>query len=233
MGACAVRGFNNWERIHRLKAEWGATPAVGFLQGDWSQHFREHVVPQPALYRDTFILVSRGPYSGVTAAELGLDEADWLSHSLSIRIGHECTHLFTLRVLGSMRNHLHDELIADYQGIVSAAGTYRQDWALHFLGLENFPRYRSGGRLENYRGEPPLSDPALQALGGMARDAVQSIHRFHQRHADQLQTPVAQARATLAICGLGLIELSQPDAYLRLSAAFIAASWPPAPACLR
>lgn len=233
MGACAVRGFNNWERIHRLKAEWEAAPAVDFLQGDWSDHFRKQVMPQKALYRDTFILLSRGPYSDVTAAELGLDEAAWLSHSLSIRIGHECAHLFTLRVLGSMRNHLHDELIADYRGIVSAAGTYRPDWALHFLGLENFPRYRSGGRLENYRGDPPLSDPALHAVGGMVRDAIQSIHRFHQRHADQLQTPLSQARATLALCGLGLLELSHPDACLRISSAFMAASWPPAPDRLR
>lgn len=44
-----------------------------------------------------------------------------------------------------------DELIADYAGIVAAWGRYRADWFLRFVGLEDYPRYREGGRLQNYR----------------------------------------------------------------------------------
>ena len=68
---------------------------------------------------------------------------------------HECAHYLTKRVTGSMSNNLLDELLADYVGIVAAAGTYRGDWALEFLGLEDYPAYRNGARLQNYRGSPP------------------------------------------------------------------------------
>ena len=46
-----------------------------------------------------------------------------------------------------MRNNLHDELIADYAGITAAIGHYRAAWFLRFLGLEDYPTYRPGGRL--------------------------------------------------------------------------------------
>jgi len=74
---------------------------------------------------------------------MGMDESTWHSLSLIIRLSHECTHYFTRRLFGSMRNNLLDELIADYQGIVAAnGGRYRADWFLRFVGLESFPDYR-------------------------------------------------------------------------------------------
>lgn len=68
---------------------------------------------------------------------MNLSQAEWRRLSITIRLEHECTHYFTYRVLGSMRNNLLDELIADYQGIVSAIGKYRADWFLRFMGLES------------------------------------------------------------------------------------------------
>jgi hypothetical protein len=50
-----------------------------------------------------------------------------------------------------MNNALKDELIADTMGIVEAFGEYRRDLFLQFMGLENYPDYRWGGRLQNYR----------------------------------------------------------------------------------
>ena len=86
------------------------------------------------------------------AADLGLAEAEWREMSLVIRREHECAHYFTRRLFGSMRNNLLDELIADYAGLVAATGRFRADWFLRFIGLEEFPRYRPGGRLDLYRG---------------------------------------------------------------------------------
>jgi len=63
-----------------------------------------------------------------------------------------------------MRNNLLDEVIADYFGITAACGRFRADWLLRFFGLESYPRYRAGGRLEHYRGDPPLSDAAFLVL---------------------------------------------------------------------
>ncbi len=44
-------------------------------------------------------------------------------------------HYVTRHALGTMRNSMLDELIADYVGIVSATGAYRGDWFLRFLGV--------------------------------------------------------------------------------------------------
>lgn len=74
-----------------------------------------------------------------------------------------------------MRNNMRDELIADYQGIVAAnGGRYRADWFLRFIGLEAFPEYRQGGRLQNYRGQPPLSDGAFKILQVLVKDAAEN-----------------------------------------------------------
>jgi AraC-like DNA-binding protein len=95
---------------------------------------------------------------------MGLDEQEWLQLSLIIRLEHECIHYLTSRLFNLMRNNLLDELIADYGGIVAACGYYRADWFLRFLGLESFPDYRAGGRLENYHHAITLSDVA-KAVG--------------------------------------------------------------------
>src|SRR5439155_4743001 len=100
-------------------------------RADWDSELAE-IARRPTLYQDRFILLSAGPYSGVAAAELGLADEDWKRRSLTIPLEHECTHYFTRQVLGSMRNALADELVADYMGIVASEGRYRADWFLRF-----------------------------------------------------------------------------------------------------
>ena len=70
------------------------------------------------------------------------------------------THLFVHRVFGVMRTHVFDEIVADFIGLARTFGTYRPDLALRFFGLEGYPQYRAGGRLEVYRPDPPLSEGA-------------------------------------------------------------------------
>lgn len=174
MGASIVSGLNNWDRVRRYRQEWEAGDPARSNEAAWKQEF-QRIVPRKDLYQDRVILLSTGRYSGVEAKALELAEDEWSRLSLAIRREHECTHYFTLRVFGSMRNNLFDEFLADFAGIVAAAGEFHAKWFLHFMGLERFPEYREGGRLQNYRGQPPLSDGALRILQRLVYQAALNI----------------------------------------------------------
>jgi hypothetical protein len=149
-GALMISGYNNWTRIRALGAEFRRLQA------------------QKELYQDRFILLSNGPYSAVPAAELGLSKEEWREMSLVIRREHECTHYLTRRLFGSMRNNVLDEILADYAGITAAAGRFRADWLLRFLGA----------RLDLYRGDPPLTDGAFRILRVLLEAAAENIERW-------------------------------------------------------
>ena len=188
MGACMVGGFANWNRIRVLRNAWAAT-AVDPSETGWRQAW-------PALshrkeeYQDRFILLSDGPYSGVRAEVIGVDADTWRDWSLCLRLEHECAHYFTRRVFGSMRNTLLDELIADFAGITAVVPTFQARWYLAFLGLERYPAYREGGRLQNYRGTPPLSDDAFSVLQALVVAAAGRVERFDQRCAAEEGEPL-------------------------------------------
>ncbi len=206
MGACMVAGYNNWGRIRALRLAWTAKHP-GATEAAWKQAFRR-IIPQKALYQDRFILLSDGPYSAVPAASLGLTDAQWRSCSLAIRLEHECAHYFTRRVLGSMRNALFDEVLADYMGLVVAVGRFRADWFLRFMGLERFPHYREGGRLQNYRGKPPLSDRAFELLQTLVYHAAENLERFDARRTLDLSMTQQKAWLLWAISQLTLEQLA-------------------------
>ncbi len=107
-----------------------------------------------------------------------------------------------------MRNNMIDELIADYRGIVAALGYYRSDWFLHFIGLESFPAYRKGGRLENYRGEPVLSDSAFKILQILVKKAAENLDRFDKQFCQMQRTPLQQVSAIVTLTALTLEELA-------------------------
>ncbi len=97
------------------------------------------------------VLLSDGYYSAVSSEIIGLSPEGWKEKSLIIRRTHELAHYYTLRAFGFMNTALKDELIADAMGLIEAFGEYRRDLFLRFMGLENYPQYRWGGRLQNYR----------------------------------------------------------------------------------
>lgn len=82
-----------------------------------------------------FMILSSKPYSNVPAEELGLQEEEWHEWSLLIRRGHECTHYFTKQTYGISNNILHDEVMADFNGMYEAFGFYRAEWFLRFMGI--------------------------------------------------------------------------------------------------
>lgn len=96
------------------------------------------------------ILLSDGYYSAVAPEDMGLSPAEWKEKSFLLRRAHECTHYYTLRAYEFMNNHWKDELIADTMGLIEAFGEYKSAHFLRFMGLENHPAYREGGRLQNY-----------------------------------------------------------------------------------
>jgi hypothetical protein len=217
MGAVIVAGYNNWDRIRQYRHRWEANQPQPVSEEDWKAEFQQ-LIPQKALYQDCFILLSTGNYSAVSAAEMGMEESTWRNLSVLIRLEHECAHYFTRRLLGSMQNNLMDELIADYRGIVVANnGCYRADWFLRFLGLESFPHYREGGRLENYRGNPPLSEGAFKVLQCLVRDAALNLETFHQRHHVELAQMENQALTIMALTRLTLEELAASTDSLAIS----------------
>jgi hypothetical protein len=218
LGACIIGNYNNWDRVAAMRRAWAdANPHDG-SDAAWASAFAT-LKEDRARYQDRFLLLSAGPYSATPAAAMGLSEGVWLATSAVIRLEHECAHYFTRRVLGSMRNALHDELIADYAGIVAACGRFRARWFLHFMGLEAYPYYRAGGRLENYRGQPtPLSDGAFGVLRALVYRAALGLERFDAGCDGDSRDPVERATRLCAIAGVPLHELAAPDAPARLGA---------------
>jgi hypothetical protein len=165
-----VKGYNNWGRIFSYKSNFESE----FLWNIEKQSFFSN----KELYQDRFIILSDGGYSGVSAQDMKLSDGDWKSKSLDIRLEHEGVHYFTERVLGSSRANIFDEFIADYMGIVKAFGAYKAEIFLRFMGLEDYPDYRQGGRLENYKGKPSLSDGSFIILQRLVREASVNLEGF-------------------------------------------------------
>lgn len=210
-GALAVSGYINWSRVRARREAWQRTDRSARQTATWEEEMAR-LKTRPESFQDRFILLSDGPYSAIPAAEMGLGEDEWRALSLAIRRDHECAHYFTRRLLGSMRNRLLDELIADYAGIAAATGRFRADWLRRFLGLEDFPRLRPGGRLEVYRGEPPLSDGAFRVLAAVAHGAAASLERFDQAELGEgPRTVVERALAIAAIASHRAEDLAAPD----------------------
>ncbi|BAB73731.1 DUF7005 family protein [Anabaena sp. FACHB-709] len=208
MGACIVRGFNNWDRIRQYRQKW----EVEHFASNWNTEF-QRLILQKHLYQDTFIILSNIPYSNISAEEIGLKASQWQKLSLTIRLEHECTHYLTYRLFNSMRNNIFDELIADYRGIIAATGYYQANWFLRFLGLESFPQYREGGRLQNYRGKPPLSDGAFVILQALVKAAAENLQRFHAQYAQKLTDTNMQILMLITLTYLTLEELATQEAH--------------------
>ncbi len=207
MGACMVAGFNNWDRVRSYRQQWEIKNPFG----NWPEEFRS-LRSKKDLYQDRFIILSEGPYSDVPAETMGIEQEEWGRLSLTIRLEHECAHYLSRRLLGAMHQHPHDELIADYSGIAAAAGRYRAEWFLSFMGLEAFPHYREGGRLQNYRGEPPLSEGAFQIVQRLVRDAAQNLEQIEVEFSGELSSPQQRGLFLLTLARLTLEELASKEA---------------------
>lgn len=212
MGAAMVSGLNNWDRIARYRRAWEAEHLAEAAAGGWPAEF-SRLIPRQELYQDRLIILSEGGYSGVTADMVGMTAEAWRKASLLIRLEHECVHYFTMRVFGSMKNALHDEFIADYAGISAAAGAFRADWFLLFLGLEDYPSYRRGGRLQNYLVNPMPGARVFAILQRLVKEAAENLEDFETRmRAAKGAAAPGRTAMLLALAALHLEELASAAA---------------------
>ena len=116
-----------------------------------------------------------------------------------------------------MRDNLLDELIADYMGIVAAVGRYRSDWFLRFMGLEQFPAYREGGRFQNYRGRPPLIDGAFVILQALVKAAAENLQQFDDHLVGERRDSDGRGQLLLALTDFTLEELAAEQAVDQLT----------------
>lgn len=145
-------------------------------------------------WRDLFgqthraIVLSDGWYSAVPPEAVGLSPEEWKAKSFLLRRVHEATHYSTLRIFGFMQNALKDELIADAMGLIGAFGEYKPELFLRFMGLENHPEYRPGGRLENYKPrDREMGEEEFKELQSTACEAALELGAFLDRHPEYLQ----------------------------------------------
>ena len=215
-GGLMIAGYNNWDRIDRLRTLFERGELEVEDARGWEGAFPA-VRERRELYQDCLILLCVGPYSAVAAADLGLTTQAWHALSQSIRLEHECAHYVTRRLFGTVGKGILPELIADYAGISSATGRFRADWFLRFLGLEHPSRYRSGGRLERYRGSPPLSDRAFSILQTLLRRAATTVEATENAGPESsTDVPDHRTRMVVALASLTLEDLAAEDASSRL-----------------
>ena len=202
MGACMVKGYNNWGRIFAYKKQWQKENPAKCSEAEWAEEFKK-IISRKELYQDTFLILNDGNYSGVSAQDMDLSDQTWKDLSLNIRREHEATHYFTQRFFGSARNHVLDECIADYMGIVEANGCYRSDWFLRFMGLENYPHYREGGRLQNYVLETAMSAGAFKVLQAVVKKVAHNLEEFDRNIGGQKM----KSHTIMKLCKLSLLDM--------------------------
>ncbi len=208
LGACLVRGLNDWARVTAHRTTWRAEhPDAG--DDDWSAELRRFAEDKTS-YQDSLILLSAGPYADVGAADIGLDPADWLARSLAIRRAHELTHYFTYRVFGLVRSHLLDELIADFMGLRHAFGRYDPAVALRVLGLDEDAATLSGGRFAVYKTGVLEADDVAAVVRRLAVSAVTNLGVLDRR-LGPAGSAAAQARLALDLFALALDELASDE----------------------
>lgn len=148
MGASTLYVFN-WPRIHaHLEAYEKEQRELGNAEPDMNAEFRRFTADKKN-YIDSLIVLSRGPYSNVNAAETGMSEEEWLDVSHEIRLHHECTHVICRELYPEMKDAVWDELVADATGLYAALGRLDEELERKFLGIGPDGSY-CGGRLENY-----------------------------------------------------------------------------------
>lgn len=173
VGAMTLNGLVNWAKIRRHKEAF----LKEHLLWAWGDEFKAFT-SRPENYRDTMIVLTRGPYSNLPAEEAGFSPETWMDISQTIRTYHECTHVICRRRYPGKIDVLQDEIIADCIGLLAALGRYDVPLAGKFLGVT--PEGYTGGRLAHYVRGHQGSPASLQQLGA-------EIYRSMERMAELVQ----------------------------------------------
>jgi hypothetical protein len=165
MGSNFVNGYVNRRRYLRVREAL----AAGLLAPESRD---------PQLWKDKFLLLASGPYSGVFAESTGLTPAEWIDRSTLLRLHHESCHYLVRRLFPKLVFGIQDELVADFAGLMAATGGFRAADFLLFMGLERFPEVRAGGRMANYH-RKLTADPELgRAVALLLVEAARNLERY-------------------------------------------------------
>jgi hypothetical protein len=197
MGSSFIRGYQNKRRYLGIREAL----AMGVIAPESRD---------PQLWKDQFILLSSGDYSGVPASSMELDSAAWLELSTRIRLHHESCHYIIRRLFPRLRFGLQDELIADFAGLMQVRGNFKAAEFMLFMGLEDFPAYRSGGRLENYPRELEGGKEVSQAVGFLLVEASKHLESFFATW-DPLRFQQEKLRVLAILTWLPLEVLASPE----------------------
>ena len=142
VGAAYIGGINDWSRIHAHIAEYEKKGGT-----DSDNEFRRFTANKDN-YKTSIILLSEGFYSNISYENTPYSVEEWRKISLEIRKYHELTHFVCRHFFPGNIRPVWDELLADFYGLLCAAGSYDRALALKFLGIED-GIYLSG-RLKRY-----------------------------------------------------------------------------------
>ena len=196
-----ISGFLNWERVREYQSSWIAEHGVASM-ARWGEEMQRVATMEKWRFYDRLMVVCEQPYSSLTAEQLGLDMEDdqWLRTSTCLRLEHEFTHYATKRLYDYMSLNLFDETICDWAGITAAFGRFEGRWFLHFLGLEDWPRVRPGGRVYNYCSE--LSEEAFHLICRLmirVSEGLEQLSRANYVEQERVRFLVALTRLTLEL----------------------------------
>ena len=150
VGAAYIGGINDWSKIHAHLAEYEQNGGT-----DSSGEFVRFTADK-CNYKTSIILLSDGFYSNLNCENTPFPEEQWQKISLDIRKYHELTHFVCRSFFPTKINAVWDEILADFYGLLCAAGSYDSELALKFLGI--FDAKYTGGRLEHYVEAPITSE---------------------------------------------------------------------------
>ncbi len=151
-GAAMLTVFN-WAKINAHLSS--------FPEEEQDEEFRRFTSVKEN-YVDMLVVLSRGPYSHIDAAQAGHSEEEWLALSDTIRRYHELTHVICRRLYPDDIKTIRDELIADAVGLYAAYGQFDPEKVKLFLGIRDGQYV--GGRLENYSKEPEKLTEQITAM---------------------------------------------------------------------
>lgn len=213
VNAHLIAGCNNWDRVGRYKETWQRRRDRN-PTNDWAVEMRRVVHDKPNLFQDKIVIVTDSLYSGVTASEIAITDAEWRRCSMSLRLEHEFTHYATKRLWGTMRTNLFDELVADFMGMTHAVGSFSRDAFSLFLGLSHWPTAKPNARVYAYQGA--LDDRAFVIAGHLTLSAAAALERL----SDSFYEKKTRFIFFLALCQLGLVDLARDGAAPRFLQAY-------------
>lgn len=122
-----LTGITDWGRVRAHRAAYLATGCT-----DWEKERRRFTADRSAC-TSPLLLLSPGPYKGISAAEAGMPEEKWERVSLSIRRYRELALYLCAQKWQAKRNPGWDPIMAECIGIFGTLRTYDDVLAKKFL----------------------------------------------------------------------------------------------------